>query len=409
MNEDSPNTVQYLKLGEFFCGPGGLAFGAVTATSDNSNKTLKIKHTWANDFDADTCKTYAYNIANEKNCKSVICEDIRKLDIGKLEPVDIFAYGFPCNDFSIVGKQKGMHGEYGPLYSYGVKVLNNLKPLVFVAENVGGIVSANGGGAFERILHDLENAGNGYELTVHLYKSEEYGVPQTRHRFVIVGIDKKLNLKFQVPAPTHKGNYVSAKEALADIPKNALNNEPATASATVTERLKHIQPGENAWTANLPDHLKLNVKGAKMSQIYKRLHPDLPSYTLTGSGGGGTHGYHYAVPRPLTNRERARIQSFPDNFHFHGNYDSVRKQIGMAVPPRLSNVIFTAILNTLNGVKYAYIKANYEHRKSPQLNFNFIKYDKKGSPAIYIRETQHTTDGSRSYSGKSGSRAGIYR
>lgn len=409
MNQSSSNAVQYLKLGEFFCGPGGLALGAITAVSNNGSKTLKIKHTWANDFDADTCKTYAHNIADEKNCKSIICEDIRKLDIEKLEPVDVFAYGFPCNDFSIVGKQKGMHGEFGPLYSYGVKVLNNLKPSVFVAENVGGIVSANGGEAFERILHDLENAGNGYELTVHLYKSEEYGVPQTRHRFVIVGIDKKLNLKFQVPAPTHKGNYISAKVALTGISKNALNNESATASATVTERLKHIQPGENAWTANLPDHLKLNVKGAKMSQIYKRLHPDLPSYTITGSGGGGTHCYHFAEPRPLTNRERARIQSFPDDFFFHGNYDSARKQIGMAVPPRLSNVIFTAILNTLNSVMYDYIKANYEHREPPQLNFNFTEYDKKRSPATYIREAQLTPDGSHSYSGKSVSRTGVYR
>lgn len=402
-------TVKYLKLGEFFCGPGGLAFGAITAESNNGGEILKIQHQWANDFDADTCKTYGHNIADNADSKSVICEDIRKLDTEKLAPVDIFAYGFPCNDFSIVGEQKGMHGEYGPLYSYGVKVLNRIKPSVFVAENVGGIVSANSGKAFERILDDLESAGNGYELTVHLYKAEEYGVPQTRHRFVIVGIDKTLNLKFQVPAPTHKGKYITAKEALTDIPADAPNHEPATASATVIERLKHTLPGENAWTAKLPEHLKLNVKGAKMSQIYKRLHPDQPCYTITGSGGGGTHGYHFEEPRPLTNRERARIQSFPDSFYFHGKYNSVRKQIGMAVPPRLSNVIFTAILNTLNGVKYDYIKANYQHRKAEQFNFNFINYDKKRSSTIDIRKAQHTSNGSRSYTVKSGSRSGIYQ
>ena len=76
---------------------------------------------------------------------------------------------------------------------------------------------------------------------------------------------------------------------------------------------------ENAWTAKLPDHLKLNVKGATISQIYKRLDPNKPAYTVTGSGGGGTHVYHWKEPRALTNRERARLQTFPDDFKFHGS------------------------------------------------------------------------------------------
>ncbi len=406
MPQQNPVT-DYLKLGEFFCGPGGLAFGAITAISSNNNTVLKIKHEWANDFDTDSCRTYRHNIAKSNDCKSVICSDVRTLDIKSLSLIDIFAYGFPCNDFSIVGEQKGMKGEYGPLYTYGLQVLNHFKPKVFVAENVGGIVSANNGKAFQQILNDLEKAGNGYNITVHLYKAEEYGVPQTRHRFIIVGFDKNLNLKFKVPAPTHKNNYVTAKEALSDIEAGATNHEPAGASKTVIERLVHIKPGENAWTANLPAHLQLNVKGAKMSQIYRRLHPDQPSYTITGSGGGGTHGYHFEEPRPLTNRERARIQSFPDSFHFKGPYQSVRKQIGMAVPPKLANVIFTAILNTLNGVPYSFIKPNYNFEVNQPLNFNFENYDKRRSTTDYIRKTKHSLSGSRSYSGESKSRTGI--
>jgi len=105
----------------------------------------------------------------------------------------------------------------------------------------------------------------------------------------------------------------------------------------------------------LPEHLKLNVKGAKLSQIYKRLHPDFPAYTITGSGGGGTHGYHWKEPRALTNRERARIQTFPDNFIFIGSKESVRRQIGMAVPPKLSEQIFTAILKLFAGIKYPFV------------------------------------------------------
>ena len=120
------------------------------------------------------------------------------------------------------------------------------------------------------------------------------------------------------PQPTHIKNYVSVKEVLENpgISTNMANHEMPISSTTVIERLKHIKPGENVWNADLPKHLQLNVKGAKLSQIYKRLHPKKPSYTLTGSGVGGTHGYHYKEPRPLTNRERARIQTFPDKFIF---------------------------------------------------------------------------------------------
>jgi len=122
--------------------------------------------------------------------------------------------------------------------------------------------------------------------------------------------------------------------------------------------LKLIEPGENIWEANLPEHLKLNVKGARLSQIYRRLHPNKPSYTITGSGGGGTHGYHYSEPRALTNRERARIQTFPDNFVFSGSKESVRKQVGMAVPVLLSKTIFEALLKSLNDITYDSIAAN---------------------------------------------------
>ena len=142
------------------------------------------------------------------------------------------------------------------------------------------------------------------------------------------------------------------------IPANALNNELTRQSATVVERLTHILPGQNAFTADLPEHLRLNIKGAKISQIYKRLEPDKPSYTVTGSGGGGTHIYHWDEPRALTNRERARLQTFPDTFEFKGSKENVRKQIGMAVPCKGAKIIFEAILNSFAGIKYPSIEPN---------------------------------------------------
>lgn len=345
------------KLAELFCGPGGLALGAISSSvNDGNGNYYGIQSAWANDIDQDSCNTYTRNIHNGKE-GHVICAPVKEIDFEKAPKFDALAFGFPCNDFSLVGKQKGFDGKYGPLYTYGVKAINTHNPKWFMAENVGGIQSANNGEAFRIILEDLESAGKGYNLTIHLYKFEEYGVPQTRHRIVIVGIRKDIGLKFKIPAPTTTHKYVTAKSVLENppIPESAANNEKTKQSKTVIERLKHIPPGENAWYKGLPKHLRLNVKKARMSQIYKRLHPDKPSYTITGSGGGGTHGYHWEENRALTNRERARIQTFPDDFIFEGSKESVRKQIGMAVPPKGAQAIVEAILKTFAGISYKWI------------------------------------------------------
>src|SRR5690606_34801257 len=113
-----------------------------------------------------------------------------------------------------------------------------------------------------------------------------------------------------------------------------------------------------AFTASIPDHLKLNVKGAKISQIYKRLDPNKPAYTVTGRGGGGTHIYHLDENRAFTNRERARLQTFPDDFEFLGSKESVRKQIGMAVPPKGAKIIIEAVLKSFAGIDYPFIEPN---------------------------------------------------
>lgn len=359
--QEAQNKKIVLRLGELFCGPGGLALGAKRVIVVKDGSVFQIEHAWASDYNNDSCKTYVRNICPEKP-ETVICKDVCELDIQSLQPIDIFAYGFPCNDFSIVGEKKGFNGTFGQLYLYGIAALNHFRPKIFVAENVGGLTSANDGGAFKKILTDLKDAGNGYLLTTHLYKFEDYGVPQTRHRLIIVGIDKTLGLKFKVPAPFTSNKPLTAREAIEEPPisKATLNSERTRQSKTVVERLQYIKPGENVWNSKLPDNLRLNVKNAKMSQIYRRLHPDKPAYTITGSGGGGTHGYHWKEPRALTNRERARLQTFPDGFIFEGSKESVRKQIGMAISPKMSEVIFTSILKTMAGIDYPYISAIWD-------------------------------------------------
>lgn len=360
------------KLGELFCGPGGIAWGATNAKIRDKN--YAIIHEWANDYDKDTCDTYRHNICPDKP-KTVHHEDIRKLDMSKLKDINALAFGFPCNDYSVVGERNGMDGIYGPLYSYGVKAIKKFKPDWFLAENVGGLKNANDGKALFKILGEFQEAG--YRIVPHLYKFEEYGIPQARHRMIIIGIRNDINgVEFKVPSPKKYQNIDNTcRNAIENppIPKDAYNNELTKQSETVIKRLRHILPGQNAFTADLPEELQLHVTGAKLSQIYKRLDPTKPAYTVTGSGGGGTHIYHWSEPRALTNRERARLQTFPDDYEFLGSKESVRKQIGMAVPCEGAKIIFEAILNSFAGIDYESIEPNINIEKiMEETNNNFI-------------------------------------
>ncbi len=344
------------KLGELYCGPGGLACGALRSSSDDGR--YKLSHAWANDYDADTCETYRKNICPD-NPQSVYCGDVRNLDIKALGTVDAFAYGFPCNSFSNVGEHQGIANEkFGQLYWYGIEVLREYQPQWFMAENVSGIRSA-GSDDFQVILKDMRESG--YRLVSNLYKSEQYGVPQTRHRVIIVGIRDDLDVTFRVPSPAPYADVdISSRTALSGITSDMPNSEIRKLSDTVIRRLSYIKPGQNVWQAeaegNMPEELRIKTR-TKISQIYRKLDPDKPSYTITAAGGGGTFGYHW-TDRELSNRERARIQTFPDDYEFVGNYSSVRRQIGMAVPCKLSEIVTTSILNCFAGISYDYAEAN---------------------------------------------------
>ena len=239
-------------------------------------------------------------------------------------------------------------------------MIRHYHPKWFIAENVSGIRSA-GSNDFQVILNDLRESG--YRLTVNLYKSELYGIPQTRHRVIIVGIREDLPVVFRVPAPAQYADAdITARTALAGIPDDASNNEQRKIQKKVIRRLSYIRPGENVWQAEerlgdeFPEELRIKTK-TKISQIYRKLDPEKPAYTVTAAGGGGTFMYHW-TDRELTNRERARIQTFPDSFEFFGDYASVRKQIGMAVPCRLSNIVVTAVLNSFAGIEYPWVEEN---------------------------------------------------
>ena len=364
--------ISYERVGELFCGPGGGGIGASMSGFETSDRLVKMRHVWASDYDKDSCDTYEKNISHYESSHlgineavKVIHGDVNDPDID-VENADQFAaidgliFGFPCNDFSLVGESKGLDGKFGPLYKHGIKILNrDDKPKWFLAENVSGLSSSNDGKAFKQIISEMLDAG--YNITAHKYKFEEYGIPQSRHRIIIVGFRNDLGLSFKVPAPSK--NIMTVAEALSDIPETATHQELTRQSQQVIDRLNHIKPGQNVWNADLPEHLQHYVPRTKLSHIYKRLDPSKPAYTVTGSGGGGTHMYHWEEPRALTNRERARLQTFPDWFDFSGSKESVRKQIGMAIPPQGVKIICNAILYCLYGGAYDSVNPNIDLTK----------------------------------------------
>lgn len=394
----------HFKLGELFCGPGGMAIAAkgLTPVVGHDGRSYALEHAWGVDL-----APYAIDTFNANGCGEGICKDAWKFvreDLDERHRVNALAFGFPCNSFSEVGERKGVNDEtYGNLYQTGIAVLNAYAPLWFVAENVSGLKARDKGRQFERILHELSNAGKGYVVTPHLYKFEEYGVPQARHRWVIVGIraDEAAHRGidcFRPPAPTHgpghDNPFVTCEEAISTLSSHqptTTNLKRSRTSDRIAWRLRFTPPGGNAWKLDelvdgklypdeeLLDYLKVNLPWyeteiaplgsaveirakieevrlhctrARMSHIYRRLDPAKPAWTLTGSGGGGTHVYHWSEPRALTNPERAALQTFPQNYQFCGTKEQIRKQIGMAVPTRAARQIFQAILKTFAGADY---------------------------------------------------------
>lgn len=322
-----------LKICSLFAGCGGLDLGFEQA----EHPKFKFKVVWANDNDEPACNTYRKNFPNSE----VVCRDVWEYDLKNMPVCDVILGGFPCQDFSVLRKyRKGITTKRGLLYLKFVEAVKLKKPSVFVAENVKGILTANEGYAIKRITSDFRKLG--YHTRVRLIKFAEYGVPQKRERVIIVGIRDDLNGWFDWPEPTHKNNYVSSKTALKNVEKIPHNNEKQKHPKKTIDMLRAIPPGGNY--KNLPEHLK--VKGL-MSNIYRRLHPDEPSTTIIANGGGGTWGYHYSEPRALTNRERARLQTFPDDFIFEGSMSEVRRQIGNAVPPLGAKIIAEAVLRKL--------------------------------------------------------------
>lgn len=308
-----------------FSGCGGLDLGFEQV---GDYKTL-----WANDFKHEACETFRNHFGN------VIVEgDIERIDPytdKSIPSCDLILGGFPCQDFSIIWKQPGLNGERGNLYKSFLRFVDAKKPLAFVAENVKGILTANKRKAIKQIVEDFQNIAPGYIVKPHLYNFADYGVPEFRERVLIVGVRIDTGFYFEHPKPSHgEGEdllpYVTVGEAFKGVEDVPYNNELLNVQERTKKIISLIPEGGNF--TSIPKDSPFYVKGM-ISHVYRRIHRNEPSKTIIAAGGGGTWGYHYPENRPLTNRERARIQAFPDDFVFFGNTTEVRRQIGNAVPP----------------------------------------------------------------------------
>jgi DNA (cytosine-5)-methyltransferase 1 len=184
---------------------------------------------------------------------------------------------------------------------------------------------------------------------------------------LIVGIRSDIPFEFKKPKPTHTpATYVTAKEALKNVEKVPWNNEHLAIKERTKKIISLIPPGGNF--TDIPKGDPYYVKGM-ISHVYRRLHPDKPSTTIIAGGGGGTWGYHYKEPRPLTNRERARLFCFPDDFVFEGNITQVRRQIGNAVPPQGVRLVAAELMKLFSG---AYERTDVQQLKP--LSGDALKY-----------------------------------
>ena len=305
-----------------FAGCGGLDLGFLGGFKFLGKEYTKRKFDiiWANDIDENACRTFKENFN-----KTIICGDINDILENRLigaslpTKADIVLGGFPCQDFSHAGKRMGFNSKRGLLYRSMIEVLRRTKPLIFIAENVKGLMTMNKGGAIKTIIKDFSALG--YHVEFKLYLAANYGVPQMRERVVMVGSRKDILPPFKHPGEIlDKKNWITLKDAIEDLQQS---KEGVVSNHFWSKAIKNKGQGNNTLSGDKP--------GPTMRSEYH-----------------GNIEWHWNGKRRLSAREAARIQSFPDNFVFYPSTSAAYKQIGNAVPPVMGWHIAKAVENFLD-------------------------------------------------------------
>lgn len=318
---------------EVCAGAGGLSSGLIKAG---------FTPLLLNDSNRDCCNTLRRNHPNTL----VVQAEMDKIDfspyIGK---VDLLTGGVPCQSFSQAGKRKGLDDERGNLMFKFADILHAIKPKLFLIENVKGLLSHNNGETIKQIIEQL-NSANLYDIQYACLDASNYRVPQKRERVFIVGTLKELNLKFEFPQKT--GTKMILREVLENVPESA-----GAKYSELKKSLFEMIPQGGCWV-NLPETLQKEYLGKSYNSgggkrgILHRLSMNKPCLTLLCTPSQKqTERCHPLETRPLTLREYARIQTFPDDYIFTGSMSSQYKQIGNAVPVNLAYHVGTSLIKTL--------------------------------------------------------------
>jgi len=319
----------------FFAGAGGLDLGFESAG---------FSHLALFEINELFCETLKYNRPNwDINCTDISCTEkivsLLEEKTGNAEKFrGVFIGGPPCQPFSIAANQRFSKGsknfkrtgflneKYGNLLFNYINLIIRFKPEVFLIENVIGLLDLDGGKQLSKAFKILEN--NGYNIEQPLvFKADSYYVPQQRVRLIVIG--NRLNKKFVPPEPSNQRTNVSG---IFDVPISFVKN--------------HITREHNA--ESILRYMNLNYGQRDKLGRVDRLDPSLPSKTVIAGGisGGGRSHLHPYIPRTLSVRESARIQTFPDEYEFLGPVARQFTQVGNAVPPVLAAQIASAINNS---------------------------------------------------------------
>ena len=331
---------------ELFAGAGGLALGMEKAG---------FHHILLNEINHDACATLQRNRPQWRVEERDICQ----LDFKPLAgQIDFLSGGFPCQAFSYAGKQGGFNDTRGTLFFEMARAVYEIKPKVFMAENVKGLLGHDKGRTLETIQNTIKELG--YTLiSPKVLKAIKYQVPQKRERLILIAIRNDIahNVQFHWPAPYHR--IMTLHDA---IKKGSLytTDVPASLGQQYPKKKKKVLdmvPMGGYWR-NLPEDVQreymagsYELAGGKTGMA-RRLSLYEPSLTLTcAPAQKQTERCHPTETRPLTIREYARIQTFPDDWQFSGSLSSQYKQIGNAVPVNLAYAIGRSLIRLFNDIE----------------------------------------------------------
>ena len=335
---------------DIFCGAGGLSLGLRTA---GFNIVAAV------DNDGAAAATYRSNFGDhiiEASVDEFTPEDL--LSIARLQPgeCDLLAGGPPCQGFSVQRRGDGDDVRNHLVLRY-LTFIEAIRPRFFLMENVRGLTSRRGARYIDRVTKRARQIG--YAVRVTKLNAADFCVPQERVRVFVVGERASGRTKpFSFPRPlVGPSRYRTVRSAIADLPSPPRDGSPhpqfplhfreARLSPRNLERFQHIPEG--GGRDDLPARLQLpchvNNPSHRHKDVYGRMAWDSPSPTLTARFDSFSRGRfgHPVEHRTITLREGARLQTFPDHFHFLGNREQVARQIGNAVPPQLARSLGTRI------------------------------------------------------------------